>query len=537
MLEISLNKIKKNYGFNNVLENFNLDIKTGERVALIGPNGCGKSTVLNIIYGTENILEGTVSIRKGITIGLLSQIPDIRKEDYSVKNVLLENFAELLSMRNKLNSLEEKLSKVSGKELDKVINNYTNLQDKFINSGGYEIESLINKVCSVFKISDEMLEESYNDLSGGEKTIVNLASLVIKKPSILLLDEPTNHLDIDALEWLEEYLRNYKGTVVIVSHDRYFLDAVTNKTILIYRGKEEIFFGNYSYFIKENERRILAEFENYKNQQKKIEAMEKAIKRLQEWGKQSDNPIFFKRAENIRKRLERMELIEKPLTSKEIPIQFKVDLRSGNDVLSIKDINITLGNKLLLKNSNLNLYWGEKTCLMGKNGTGKTTLINAILNKNISYTGTISIGTKINIGYIPQEIHFENEKETLLEFARRNFSGDITALRSALSKYLFYGDNIEKRVGILSGGEKVRLMLFSLIQSNCNLLILDEPTNHIDIDTREILENALKEYKGTLLFISHDRYFINNVADKIFYIENNIIKTYNGNYDYYKNHR
>lgn len=232
-----------------------------------------------------------------------------------------------------------------------------------------------------------------------------------------------------------------------------------------------------------------------------------------------------------------MELIEKPLTSKEIPIQFKVDLRSGNDVLSIKDINITLGNKLLLKNSNLNLYWGEKTCLMGKNGTGKTTLINAILNKNINYTGEIFIGTKINIGYIPQEIHFENEKETLLEFARRNFSGDITALRSALSKYLFYGDNIEKRVGILSGGEKVRLMLFSLIQSNCNLLILDEPTNHIDIDTREILENALKEYKGTLLFISHDRYFINNIADKIFYIENNIIKTYNGNYDYYKNHR
>lgn len=536
MLEISLSKIEKSFGFNKVLDKFNMDIKTSERVALIGPNGCGKSTVLKIINNLETIDSGSISIRKNATIGYLSQIPDLRKDNYTVREVLLESFNDLIILSDHLKELESKMSTCKGKDLDKAILSYTSLQEKYMNMGGYEIDSTISKVCAVFKITELMMEQSYNSLSGGEKTIVNLASLVISKPSILLLDEPTNHLDIDALEWLENYLINYHGTVLIVSHDRYFMDKVINKIVLIEKGSEVVFYGNYSNYLKENEKRIMDEFKNYKTQEKQIDAMKKAIKRLEEWGRQAapEGGMFFRRAHNIQRRLDRMEILEKPLEKKEIPIAFKFDKRSANNVLNIKDLDLSIEKKELYNNVNLKINFKDKVCIMGKNGTGKTTLIKEILNNNNEH---IIMGSNVHIGYIPQEIHFKNDKETVIEYARHNFHEDENKLRSGLVRYLFFGDDIYKEIRVLSGGEKVRLLLFDLINSDCNFLILDEPTNHIDIETKELLENSLKKYLGTILFISHDRYFINELATKIFYIDNLKIKEYDGNYNYFINHK
>ena len=332
-------------------------------------------------------------------------------------------------------------------------------------------------------------------------------------------------------------LKNYKGTILISSHDRYFLDKVATKTILIDHGKEDVYCGNYTYYLKESERRELAEFEQYKNQQKKIEAMEETIKKLKEWGERGDNPRFFRRAACIERKLEKMELIERPEKKKSLPLDFEVSGRSGKDVLIVEDLGIVLGEKEIFDGAGMELKYGEKVCLMGKNGTGKSTFIKAILNGENICQGEIKLGSNVLIGYIPQEIRFEDENATILEVARHAFSGTETHLRASLAKFLFYGENVFKRVGTLSGGEKVRLKLFELIQQKANLLILDEPTNHIDIDTKEILEEALKEYQGTLFFVSHDRYFINTLAERVLNIENKQFTSYLGNYDFYKEHK
>ena len=379
-----------------------------------------------------------------------------------------------------------------------------------------------------------MLERSFNTLSGGEKTIVNLASLIISNPDILLLDEPTNHLDIETLEWFEQFLKGYKGTIIISSHDRYFLDKVATKTIFIDRGKADVYHGNQSHFIEESERRALAEFEEYKTQQKKIEAMEAAVKKLREWGERGDNPRFFRRAANIEKKLENMDLVDRPKTKKALPLDFDINERSGKDVLTVKDLDIMIGDKIILDGANLQLKYGEKVCLMGKNGAGKSTFVKSVLTGDNVVQGEIKVGSNVSIGYIPQEIRFENDNETVLEVARKFYDGTETHLRAALAKFYFYGENVFKKVGKLSGGEKVRLKLFELIQKRANLLILDEPTNHIDIDTKEMLEDALHDYSGTLFFISHDRFFINELAQKVVNIEEEKFKTYQGNYDYYK---
>lgn len=534
MLEISLNKVVKNFGFKNILNEFDLEVTTNERIALIGPNGCGKTTIFKIIAGLENVDSGLVSIRKDATIGLLNQIPPLLSNDCTVSEVLTKGLKPIMDLESKLRALELEMSNCNSEKINSIIKEYGKTQEKFEQLGGYELQAKISKICNKFKITEEMLDRSFNSLSGGEKTIVNLASLILSNPSILLLDEPTNHLDIDTLEWFEEFLSNYKGTVIISSHDRYFLDKVITKTILIDRGKSEVFDGNYSYYLKENERRVMSEFEQYKNQQKQITAMEEAIKRLREWGKIGDNERFFKRANCIEKRLEKMKLLEKPETKKELPLDFQVNERSGKDVLEIKDLNITLGDKLIFKNASLSLKYGEKVCLMGKNGSGKSTLIKAILNNINVDSGNIKLGSNVTIGYIPQEIHFEDNNMTILEVARKHFLGTETQLRVLLAKFLFYGENVFKRIEKLSGGEKVRLKLFEIMQYKANLLILDEPTNHIDIDTKEMLEEALLDYKGTIFFISHDRYFINKLAQKIIYIEDNKFNQYIGNYDYYK---
>ncbi len=523
MIEISLNKINKNYGFNSVLNDLSFDIKTNDRVSLIGSNGCGKTTTLRIIMGLETPDSGNVSIRKGATIGYLTQIPPLEKNDTLANDVYLRGIKDLIELDERIKEFVNVMdsSEKSIKMLDK-------MQEEFRIKGGYNLNEKIEKIKYGFKLSNEMLNTNYNNLSGGEKTIVNLASLILSNPDILLLDEPTNHLDIDTLEWFEEYLKSYKGTVVIVSHDRYFLDRVVNKIICLEKGSAEIYYGNYSYYLKESEKRLLLEFQNYKNQQKQIKAIKEAIKRLREWGSKGDNPIFFRRANAMEKRLERMEIIDKPKTKSELKINLDVNDRSANQVLTIKDLDLTIGNKELLIKSNMNINYKERVCLMGKNGTGKTTLIKNIMNNTHE---NIKIGVNVSIGYIPQEIRFDNEELSIYEYMRKIFSGSESELRSKLYRFYFDENSIDKKLKNISGGEKVRIKLLELILKKSNFLILDEPTNHIDIDTKEILESSLEEFDGTILFISHDRYFINKLATKIVRIENKKLVTYMGNYD------
>ena len=523
MIEISLNKINKNYGFNSVLKELSFDIKTNDRVALIGSNGCGKTTTLRLIMGEESPDNGSISIRKGSTIGYLHQIPNIEKEDLKANDVYLRGIKDLLDLENKINNFVSNMD-----DSDKSIKELDRLQEDFRIKGGYQLNEKIEKIKHGFKLSKELLDTNYNSLSGGEKTIINLASLVLSNPNILLLDEPTNHLDIDTLEWFEEYLKTYKGTVLIVSHDRYFLDRVVNKIICLDNGVADIYHGNYSYYLKESEKRVLLEFQKYKNQQKEIKALKEAIERLRVWGNKSDNPMIFKRMHAIEKRLEKLELIEKPKEKIDIKIDLTSSNRSANHVLTINKLNLNIGSRELLTNSNMEIYYKDRVCLMGKNGTGKTTLIKNIINNTHE---NIKMGVNTKIGYIPQEIRFDNEELTVYEYMRGIFVGSESELRSKLYRFYFGEEDIDKKLKSISGGEKVRIKLLELILEHANFLILDEPTNHIDIDTREILEESLLEFDGTILFISHDRYFINKIATRIVRIENKKLVSYDGNYD------
>lgn len=530
MIEIGINKISKSFGFNKIFNNLSFEVKTGEKLALIGDNGCGKSTILNIIYGLENLDSGSISIRKNRKVGYLRQNTDYINNDILVKDILYSNVKEIMDMKFKLELLEKEMLEVNNKYLDKTIERYTKLQEKFINLGGYEIDTKIEKVVNGFNIDKNLLNKKFGLLSGGEKTIICFASIIIGEFDILLLDEPTNHLDVNTLKWLENYLINYKGTILMVSHDRYFLNKVSNKIILLERGNIEVFDGNYEYFKIENENRILQEFKEYKEQQKLIKSMKNKIKQLEEFGKLASpngGEMFFKRANSIRKRLEKIDILNKPIIKNDLPIDFRNDVRSGNEVLIGKNINICFGDKNILDNTYFEIFYKDRVCFYGKNGCGKSSLIKDIIYNKDKY----KFGTNIILGYIPQEIKFDNEKITILEEAKKYFVGEEYQLRSALFKFEFFKDNVYKRLNVLSGGERVRLKLFCLIQNKVNLLILDEITNHIDISTREVLENALESFNGTIIFVSHDRYFINRLCNRIIYFKDYKLYNYNGKYD------
>lgn len=538
MMDISIANAKKNYGFKNVLDGFALDVTSGEKIGLIGPNGCGKTTLFKLITKEEGLDSGSISIRKGANVRLLSQMPPVVDDECTVRDILTRDFKDVFEIEAHMKELEKQMAVADSNELERILDRYGKLQNRFMDLDGYTIDSKISELCNKFRIDENMLNRKFNTLSGGEKTIVNLASIMLSNPDILLLDEPTNNLDIDTLEWLESYLKSYTGTIILCSHDRYFLDKVVSKIVLIERGKSEIFFGNYSYYLEENERRTLAEFEQYKDQQKMIEAMKRKIKQLQEFGKLAypGGESFFKRAASIQKRLDKIELLDKPETAKEIPLNFQMTDRSGKQVLMVRDFDLTVADKDLLDQVSFDVAFKDRTCLMGKNGSGKSTLIKYIMGlyENEQEDNHVRIGSNVSIGYIPQTITFEDDNATILDVARKSYYGSETHLRASLAKFMFNGENVFKRVGTLSGGEKVRLKLFELMQKNVNLLIMDEPTNHIDITTQEVLEEALKEYPGTILFISHDRYFINEIAQKILYIEDKGITEYLGNYDDYR---
>lgn len=528
MIEIGINKVKKNFGFKNVLNGASLEIFTGERAAIVGRNGTGKSTILKLIAGEEAPDMGEVSLRRGALVGMLEQIPRLRQPGVTVRQVLTEPFAELFRMERQLRELETEMGR-AGSDTDKLMAGYAKLQEQYALKGGYEIEERSSKVIQGFRLS-ELLDREYNVLSGGQKTVVNLAAAVLPEPDILLLDEPTNHLDVETLEWFEGFLGKYRGTVVMVSHDRWFLDRVSTRTLLLEGGKCESFPASYSRAMELREQELLAEFEQYKNQQKKIEAMKASIKRFREWGAlNKNNPSFYRKAKELEKRLEKMEQLERPQLEKpKLPISFSGG-RTGSEVLKLKDFSLVLGEQILFDNANMLVREKDRVCLLGGNGTGKTSLVKAVLGE-LPYGGDIVLNPGVQLGYIPQEIRFLPETDSVLEAFRREVPCTEGQARGLLAKYFFMGEDVFKRTGSLSGGEKVLLKLAVLLQRQVNLLILDEPTNHIDIETREMLEDALDDYTGTLLFVSHDRYFIEKAATRIAQVRNGTIDCFEGGY-------
>jgi len=512
MIELAVNGVYKTFGFNPVLKDAGFEVYTGEHVGLVGKNGAGKTTLFNLILGKESPDKGTISTRKNASLGYLEQIHKSTTSSLTAEGVLKEAFAEVFEIEKRLRELEIAMAAVDS-DIDKLLREYSRLQDRFIAMDGYSTHEEFNRIVNGFKLHS-ILETPFNNLSGGEKTIIKLAALLLNKPDILLLDEPTNHLDMNMLEWLEIFLAKYQGTVLMISHDRYFLDKTTTKTILVERGICDVYNGNYSYHVEEKERRLIQEFNEYKTQQRKIEAMEAAIKRYRQWGTEGDNEKFFIKAKELEKRLKKMEVLDNPKPKNiKLPINFNAE-RGSKDVLVIKDMHFSYGENSIFDNFVMNLYYGEKVCLYGPNGAGKSTLLKLILDDLQPASGSIKLGPSVNIGFIPQEITFQNDKASILD----TFRQDVVCLegqaRHILAKYYFMGDSVFKRAGSLSGGEKVLLKLAILMQKNVNFLILDEPTNHIDITSREILEEALLDFTGTLLFISHDRYFIEKLAGR-----------------------
>ena len=532
MLLLNVNKVCKSFGFGKLLDNLSFTINDGERIAIVGKNGCGKSTLLKLIVKLERLDSGDITIKKDATVEYLEQGDVADSKTGKCIDILKSAFSNLYQIEDRMHEYEQKmLTETDDTALNKLIATYSNLQEKFINLGGYEIDTKINMVIEGLKIDKSLLEREFPSLSGGERTIINLAKILLSNPDLLLLDEPTNHLDITRLEWLEGYLKNYKGSVVIVSHDRYFLDRVVNKVLELENGQIKTYLGNYSSYLRQKENEEVKEFEIYKIQQKRIQEMEKAIKRLKEWGKMADNPTFFRRAKAIQANLDRYKenALDKPQTSKKLPIKFNASARGSQFVLNIKDLNLKVENKTLLNSANCVIENGDKVAIIGENGCGKSTLIKAIMNGN----NNIKLGGNQHIGYLSQIIEFEDKKQNVLNYFMSSTGLGEEQARSILFNMQFFKSDVIKSVGLLSGGEKIRLKLAVMLQQDINFLILDEPTNHIDIDTREVLEDTLRDFKGTILFVSHDRYFINKLVNKVVEFYNHKLYTFYGNYDDY----
>ena len=532
---IDISKVTKDFGLGKLFGPISFSINPSDRIALVGRNGCGKSTLLKMIMSKESVSSGTINIVKNVTLAMLDQTSADKHDNRVVEDILKEPFAKFVARQKTLDDMQEKMSTLSGEELDKLVYKYSEALEKFVADGGYDIEQNINYVVNGLKIDSRIRNQNYSTLSGGEKTLVQFARILLEEPNVLLLDEPTNHLDIERIEWLEGYLQKFKGACVIVSHDRYFLDKVA-KRIIDLEDNGEKYEGNYSYFVKEKEAKELREFEQYKNEQKKLEQLKSAVVRLYEWGEKADNPSMFKRAKAIQKRIDEIENngIQKPKPPRNLNINLGKSDRGSNIVFDVQDFSLIVGDKILFEDANFQMLVGDKIGIVAPNGTGKSSLIKCLLGLNQDYIGKIKMGASIKIGYLSQLLTFENEKMNILEYTIINTNQKEEGARRLLAKYNFFKNDMEKQVGSLSGGEKVRLKILCMLQNDINTFVFDEPTNHIDINTRETLEQAMSEYKGNILFVSHDRYFINSIANKILEIKDKKLKLYNGNYDDYK---
>ncbi|HDR4568477.1 ribosomal protection-like ABC-F family protein [Bacillus paranthracis] len=527
----SVNNVTKSFGGNIIFENISLEIKNGERVGLVGRNGSGKTTIFQLLTGMESLDAGAIHMKKGTRIGHVAQIPKF-DESMTVYEVLSSAFKIEKELEREMRTLEKHMAEEQETSvLQKLMERYGIIQEKFAFLGGYEIEANIMKVANGLQVT-ELFPRSFVEISGGEQTKVSLAYMLLQKPDLLLLDEPTNHLDLFAVEWLEQFLKEYNGTVMVISHDRYFLDEVVTKIFDLEDGEIHVYHTNYSRFVEEKEERLLQEFQAYQEQQKKIKKMKEAIKRLREWANQANPPNegLHKRARSMERALERMEKLKKPiLERKQMGLQFEGQERSGKDVVVMKEVSKGFAEHLLFNEANLHVRFQERAAIVGRNGTGKTTLLKLLLEEIEPDAGEIRIGSSVKIGYLSQHA-YGNMKSNVLEAFRECVAVTEGEARHILAKFLFYGPAVFKKVTQLSGGEKMRLRLAQLMYQDINFLILDEPTNHLDIESREVLEEALEQYNGTILAVSHDRYFLNKLFEKTYWIDERKLFEFAGNY-------
>ncbi|MDE6898598.1 MAG: ABC-F family ATP-binding cassette domain-containing protein [Lawsonibacter sp.] len=530
MIDISVSGLVKEFEVGKkILDGLTFQVDAGERVGLLGPNGCGKTTFLRILTGEVHPDEGDIVVAPNKRMGLISQIP-VYPAGYTVEDVLDTAFAPLHEMEAEMTRLSQRMAE--GESDSALLSRYDKLSAAFQVGGGYETDTNKNKVCNGLSIPQDMRERPFDMLSGGEKTRVNLARLILEDTDILLLDEPTNHLDLRATEWLEEYLDRFKGTVLAVSHDRYFLDKVVRRVVEIQEGKAEFYSGNYSFYAVEKERRYEEKLRQYEKEQAKIQQLEKAAEQLRIWA-YSGNDKIFKRAQSMEKRIERIRQTDKPRKDRKMAVRFGEREFRGDEVLSIKNLGKSFGERTLFADVNLEVEGGERIALLGDNGTGKSTLIKIIMGEEEPEVGRLRKGPTVKVGYLPQIIHFDHPERTLVDTMLYDLDCTAQTARNRLAAFKFRGEDVFKPVSALSGGEQSRLRLCMLMDSKINLLILDEPTNHLDIQSREWIEEAVEDYEGNLLFGSHDRYFIDRFATRIWMLEDGRITDFKGTYQEY----
>ncbi len=524
MIDISVTGLVKSFDLEmKILDGLTFQVDSRERVGLLGKNGAGKTTLFRILTGELRADEGEVMIAPGRRLGLISQIP-VYPAGYTVEDVLQSAFARMASLKDEMDALEARMAE--GDSDARTLKRYGDLTARFEGLGGYDTETAVNKVANGLSISADMRTRLFDDLSGGEKTRVNLGRLILEDTDILLLDEPTNHLDLQATEWLEEYLTRFRGTVVVISHDRYFLDRTVTRIIEVENGKAEFYSGNYSFYAIEKERRYQEQLKQYLKEQSKIEQLEKAVERQKTWALMG-NDHTFRRAVSMEKRIERMRTVSKPTKAKRMDARFASREFRGDEVLQIRGLSKSFGERSLFEDIYLRVGGGERIALLGENGTGKTTLLNIITGAEKPDGGSVRLGPSVRTAYLEQMIRFDHPERSLVDtmiYEKRNMTAQ--SARNRLAAYQFQGEDVFKSVGVLSGGELSRLRLCLLMDEEINFLILDEPTNHLDIAAREWIEEAVEAFDGTLLFVSHDRYFINRFATRIWELSEGTIHDY-----------
>lgn len=527
---LSCQNISKAFNEEPVLCNVSFHIEDYDKAAIVGINGAGKTTLLRIIVGEQSADEGIVTLAKGKTLGYLAQNQDVNSEN-TIYDELLAVKADVIAMEQKIREMELSMKQVSGSELDALMDSYTRLTHTFELLNGYAYKSEIMGVLKGLGFEEEEFSKKISTLSGGQKTRVALGRLLLLKPDLIILDEPTNHLDLNSITWLETYLLNYKGAVLIVSHDRYFLDRIAGKVIEIDQTKATTFIGNYSDYAVKKEQLRTAALNAYLKQQQEIKHQEAVIEKLKSFNREKS----IKRAESREKMLSKIDVLDKPTMARtDIHMTLTPRCASGNDVLHIEGLTKSFGNEALFCDLGMDIKRGEHVAIIGDNGTGKTTILKIINGLLSADTGTITLGTNVHIGYYDQEHHVLHMEKTLFEEISDAYPYlNNTEIRSTLAAFLFTGDDVYKRIGDLSGGERGRMSLAKLMLSESNFLILDEPTNHLDITSKEILEDAINAYEGTVLYVSHDRYFINRTASRILDLTGGKLIGYLGNYDYY----
>ncbi|WP_346884921.1 ribosomal protection-like ABC-F family protein [Clostridium sp. UBA4395] len=534
MIVLSCKNISKYFGIDMILKDITFNVNEGEKIGLIGANGAGKSTLFKILTNQMEYDSGELYIDKSKELGYLSQNLSL-DSDNTIYTELLSVFKSLIDMEERLHNLEEKMKEPydDAKEdyHNKIIRDYTTLTEVYENRGGYTYKGEISRVLKGLGFTEVDFDKSISILSGGQKTRVALCKLLLRKPEILLLDEPTNHLDLDAIEWLENYLKEVKGTIIVISHDRFFLDAITNKTIELIGGTTQCYNGNYTAFIDLKEKNKEVMQKAYDLQQAEIKRQEEIITKYKSFNREKS----IRAAESRQKALDKIERIEAPIKdAKASKIKFETQIKSGNDVLYVENLSKSFGEKLLFEGLNMDIKREEKIALIGENGRGKTTLFRIIMDKIPSDNGIKVLGKNVFVGYYDQEQSNLNFNKTILDEVWDDFPHmTTTEIRSALAAFLFTGDDVFKSISTLSGGEKCRINLLKLMLSKANFLLLDEPTNHLDIISREALEDAILNYDGTIILISHDRYFLNKIINKIFELNEDGVKEYLGNYSYY----